>query len=94
MGHHSPERLFTQLICTLAQVEKSSDDASRACVDVQLPLLSRLGVSKRNISPALATSELEMWPLLVVPSLVRGLQADGQQHDTNRTMTQNETPIL
>ena len=56
-------------------------DASRALVGVPHNLLQGLRVSQRRIMSALALRKLEVVPLLVVPSLVRGPQAD--EHQSN-----------
>ena len=69
-------------------------DAGRSLVGVQHNLLSGLRVCQRRITPALASRKLEVEPLLVVPSLVRELQADGRGDDVDRTMTHEKALTL
>ena len=67
-------------------------DAGRSLVGGPHDLLQGLGVSQRRIMFALALRKLEVVPLLVVPSLDRGPQADERRVDISRTMT-HEKPL-
>ena len=64
-------------------------DAGRPCDGVQLTLLATLGVGKRHVPPAFSARKLEVEPLVVVPSLVRGLQPNGRRVDVDGPMTHN-----
>ena len=55
---------------------------------------SGLGIRRRRVPSAFAAGEFEVHPLLVVPGLVRGLQADGGRDNVERTMTHDEPLVL
>ena len=90
-GRHKLKRPAQVTQGQLTQKHKTYD-AGRSLVGVQHNLLQGLGVCQRLITPALALRKLEVVLLLVVPSLVRGPQADERRVDISRTMT-HEKPV-
>ena len=60
----------------------------------KLPLTPGLSVRRGRVPPAFAAIEVDLHPLLVVPGLVRGLQADGCGDDVERAVPHNEPSIL
>ena len=66
-GRHSLKRRQTQV--ALSQLyQKHACDAGRSLVGVQHNLLTRLGVRRGIVPPALAARILEVVPLFIVPS--------------------------
>ena len=63
------------------------------CRAVQNSMSPGLGVRKGRI-PALAVGEFEVHPLLVVPGLVRGLQADGGGNNFEGAVAHDEPLVL
>ena len=60
----------------------------------KLPLSRGLRVGRECVPSAFAASEFEVHPLLVVPGLVRGHQADGSRNNVEGTVTNDEPLIL
>ena len=60
-----------------------ANDAGRSFVGVQQTLLRGFRVGRRRVPPAFTSRKLEVEPLLVVPSLVLGLQPNGRKDDVD-----------
>ena len=52
------------------------------------------GAGRGYVPSAFAASEFEVHPLLIVPGLVRGLQADGGGNNTERAVAHDEPLVL
>ena len=76
----------------LVTQKHKTHDAGRSLVGVQHNLLSRRRVCRRDVPPALAPRKLEVKQLLIVPGLVRHLQANRRGDDVNGTMA-HEKPL-
>ena len=93
-----------QLVCAAGTVEEQCKRAQRRVTSTRrtTPVV-HLVCSKhfcwdfesaRRVPPALASRTLEVEALLVVPSLVRGLQADRRRDDVNGLVAHNQPLVF
>ena len=73
--------------------DSQAQDAGRSFVDVQQTLLAGFRVCRRRVPPAFTSRELEGEPLLVAPSLVRGLQPNGRRDNVDGPVA-NDQPLV
>ena len=89
------QRLKSSADGSRATQKHKTHDAGRSLVGVQQANTSG-GISSlpEHVLPACTSRKLEVEPLFVVPSLVRGLQPNGRKDDVDGPVAHNEPLVL